>query len=84
MNLTKNEKPKPKVQSLDRTFDILEILANEQNGYTLAQISEKLHLPRSTVHRLIGVLLQRAFVRKSPDTNRYRLGPASSAYAAII
>jgi IclR family transcriptional regulator, KDG regulon repressor len=65
----------PKVQSLDRTFDILEILSNEQNGLTLAQISEKLHLPKSTVHRLIGVLLQRAFVRKSPDTNQYRLGP---------
>ena len=64
-----------KVQSLDRTFDILELLANEQNGYNLVQISEKLNLPKSTVHRLIGVLLQREFVRKSQDTNRYRLGP---------
>jgi len=68
-------KSEPKVQSLDRTFDILEILANEQNGLTLAQISEKLDLPKSTVHRLVGVLLQRSFVRKSSDTNRYRLGP---------
>lgn len=64
-----------KVQSLDRTFDILEILSDEQNGLTLVQISEKLGLPRSTVHRLIGVLLQREFVRKTPDTNKYRLGP---------
>ncbi|NLE16515.1 MAG: helix-turn-helix domain-containing protein, partial [Spirochaetales bacterium] len=35
-----------KVQSLDRTFDILELLGNEQNGYTLVQISEKLDLPK--------------------------------------
>ena len=59
-----------KVQSLDRTVDILEILSDEQNGLTLVQISEKLGLPRSTVHRLIGVLLPREFVRKTPDTNK--------------
>ena len=64
-----------RVQSLDRTFDILEILANEQYGLTLAQISERLSLPKSTSHRLLGVLLQRAFVRKAEDSNRYRLGP---------
>lgn len=64
-----------KVQSLDRTFDILELLANEQNGFTLVQISEKLDLPRSTVHRLLAVLMQREFVRKTPETNKYRLGP---------
>jgi IclR family transcriptional regulator, KDG regulon repressor len=75
VNLEANVKSEPKVQSLDRTFDILEILANEQNGMTLAQISERLSLPRSTVHRLLGVLLQRAFVRKSPESNKYRLGP---------
>ncbi|MDT4762947.1 IclR family transcriptional regulator [Sphaerochaeta sp. PS] len=64
-----------KVQSVDRTFDILEFLANEQNGCTLAQISEKLDLPKSTSHRLLGVLLQRQFVRKNNENNRYRLGP---------
>lgn len=64
-----------RVQSLDRTFDILEILSNEQHGLSLAQISDRLELPKSTAHRLLGVLLQRAFVRKTVDTNRYRLGP---------
>jgi DNA-binding IclR family transcriptional regulator len=64
-----------RVQSLDRTFDILEILSDEQHGLTLAQISERLELPKSTAHRLLGVLLQRAFVRKASESNRYRLGP---------
>jgi len=63
------------VQSVDRTFDILEFLATEQNGATLAQITEKLDLPKSTIHRLLGVLIQREFVRKNADNNRYRLGP---------
>lgn len=64
-----------RVQSLDRTFDILEILSDEQHGMTLAQISDRLDLPKSTAHRLLGVLLQRAFVRKAEESNRYRLGP---------
>lgn len=64
-----------RVQSLDRTFDILELLSNEQSGLTLANISFRLGLPRSTVHRLLKVLIQRQFVRKSEETNRYRLGP---------
>jgi len=42
---------------------------------TLAQISERLELPKSTAHRLLGVLLQRAFVRKTVESSRYRLGP---------
>ncbi|HHT80272.1 MAG TPA: IclR family transcriptional regulator [Sphaerochaeta sp.] len=64
-----------KVQSVDRTFDILEFLSEEQNGATLAQITEQLALPKSTAHRLLGVLMQREFVRKNTDNNRYRLGP---------
>ncbi len=64
-----------RVQSLDRTFHILEILAREPNGLTLAQIAEQVDLPRSTTFRLLAVLLQHAFVRKAEDTNRYRLGP---------
>jgi Transcriptional regulator len=64
-----------KVQSLDRTFNILEILAREPNGLTLAEISAKVDLPRSTAFRLLAVLLQREYVRKASETNRYRLGP---------
>ncbi len=64
-----------KVQSLDRTFNILEVLAHEPNGLTLAEVSDRVGLPRSTTFRLLAVLLQRDYARKAPDTNRYRLGP---------
>ncbi|NCC63263.1 MAG: IclR family transcriptional regulator [Spirochaetia bacterium] len=64
-----------KVQSLDRAFDILHLLGNVQNGLSLQQISDTLDLPKSTAHRLLGVLIQREFVRKCPETGKYRLGP---------
>ena len=65
-----------KVRSLDRTFGILKILAHEPNGLTLAEIADKEALPRSTTFRLLAVLTQYEYVRKTSDTNLYRLGPA--------
>ncbi len=68
-------KTEVRVQSLDRAFDILSLLGSEQEGASLAYIAEQLSLPKSTVHRLLGVLGQRGFVRKSERTGSYKLGP---------
>ena len=65
-----------KVQSLDRTFGILNILAKQAQGLTLAQIADAQGLARSTAFRLLAVLMQHEYVRKNSDTNLYRLGPA--------
>jgi DNA-binding IclR family transcriptional regulator len=65
-----------KVQSLDRTFGILRILAQQTRGLGLAQIAEAESLPKSTAFRLLAVLMQHEYVRKTSDTNLYRLGPA--------
>lgn len=65
-----------KVQSLDRTFGILRILAAEPNGLSLAEIANGGSLPKSTAFRLLAVLMQHEYVRKIPTTNLYRLGPA--------
>ncbi len=40
-----------KVQSIDRAFDILELLSKEQDGLTLTAIGSQLDLPRSTAGR---------------------------------
>lgn len=65
-----------KVQSLDRTFGILKMLAQEPNGLSLAMIAEGEDLPKSTAFRLLAVLMQHEYVRKNSETNLYRLGPA--------
>ncbi len=67
--------PEPKVQSLERAFDILGILAREATGLSLAEISKRTALPRSTAFRLLAVLQGREFVRKSESGALYRLGP---------
>ncbi|MCX7026530.1 MAG: IclR family transcriptional regulator [Spirochaetes bacterium] len=64
-----------KVQSLERAFNILDILARESVGLGLSEIAEAADLPRSTAFRLLAVLQKREYVRKSGKDARYRLGP---------
>jgi IclR family transcriptional regulator, KDG regulon repressor len=64
-----------KVQSLERAFDILDILAKESAGLSLSEIAAAAGLPRSTAFRLLAVLQGREYVRKSGKDVRYRLGP---------
>ena len=62
------------VQSIERVFDILELLSKEQNGLQLTEIGRRLDLHKSTVYRLLAVLRKRGYIEKSETTNRYRIG----------
>lgn len=63
-----------KVQSIDRAFDILELLSKEQDGLTLTTIGSQLDLPRSTVFRLLSALRQRGYIEQDGCGSSYRLG----------
>ena len=54
-----------KVQSLDRAFDILELLSREQHGLSLTEIGIRLELHKSTVYRLLQALKQRGYIAKT-------------------
>jgi DNA-binding IclR family transcriptional regulator len=70
------------VQSVERTFTILEALAREPAGVSrLASVTD---LPKSTVARLLATLEARQAVERSPDDPRYRLGPAIAELAASV
>ena len=62
------------VQSIDRTFNILELLSGQDDGLSLSEIAERIDLPKSTVHRLLKVLRERNYIEKSDSV--YRLGLA--------
>lgn len=59
------------VQSVDRALDILELLSNFQQGLNIKDISEKLDLHKSTVHRLLGTLIYKGYVEQHKDSNKY-------------
>jgi len=64
---------KSTVQSVERTLDILEALA-EMGEVGIAQLSSRVGLHASTVHRLLSTLIARGYVRQNPETGRYLLG----------
>lgn len=63
------------VQSIDRIFDIIELLSTGQQGMSVTEIGRKLELHKSTVHRLLSVLRDRGYIEKDAETNFYRIGP---------
>lgn len=61
------------VQSLQRTFDILEVVGNSVSPVSLKYITDETGLPKSTVYRLLSNLEKRDYVRCDSNGN-YRLG----------
>lgn len=62
------------VQAIDRAFDILEFLSKEPGGVAVTEISRRLDLHKSTVHRLLSSLKDRGYVEKDSVTSHYKLG----------
>jgi DNA-binding IclR family transcriptional regulator len=65
---------KYRIRVLDRTFDILDALAESEYPMGTADLCKRAHLSKSTVHRLLTVLETRHMVEREGDTHRYRLG----------
>lgn len=61
------------VQVLDRSLDIIEIVAATQHGLGISQIAEKSGLPKATAYRLITALCSRGYLQKEHG-NTYQVG----------
>lgn len=59
--------------AVDKALIILELLDNSKTGSTLAEVAEKVGLPKPTVHRLLSTLVSRGFVARTP-WNGYAIG----------
>lgn len=60
------------VQSVERTLDIIEKLAEYGSPVSLSELAESVDLKPSTVHRLLGTLMFRGFVDQD-EHSRYKL-----------
>lgn len=53
---------------------MLEVLSAAGGNLSLTELAERLDLPKSSVHRLLAVLIAHGFVEQDPSTKRYQLG----------
>ena len=63
------------IQSVLKAIDIMTVFSSEEPCLTLAQISERLPMPKSTTHHLLATLISRGFIEKVNDDS-YALGTA--------
>lgn len=59
------------VQSLDRAFEILELLCESKKGMSITEISFRTGLHKSTIHRLLGSMANRNYVKQDSQTSTY-------------
>ena len=62
------------MESADRVLRVLEVFGPADRELTLSEISERMQLPKSSVHRLLGTLIARGYVERDGQNHRYTLG----------
>ncbi|WP_138444442.1 IclR family transcriptional regulator [Sinomonas susongensis] len=68
------EKASGGVQSVERVFELLELITDAGGDVTLSELSASTELPLPTIHRLLRTLVALGYVRQLPN-RRYALGP---------
>lgn len=58
---------------IERVLDILSLLADQPQGLPISDISRRLELPKSGVHRLLSVLVRRGLAVQDEYSQRYRM-----------
>ena len=58
-----------------RILEIIQCFDGKRADWALGDLASSVNLPRSTVHRLLGLLQQNGFVEANAQTRRYRPGP---------
>lgn len=64
----------PGMQSVGRAFRVLELLADAGGVATLTSLADESALPLSSIHRVMGTLVELGYVRRAPG-RRYALAP---------
>jgi len=70
----KKAKPNYPIKVLDKTFSILEILLQQGSAINMIELSKKLELYPSTIHRILDTLRYWGYVEQDPKSQKYRLG----------
>ena len=60
--------------AVERALAMLEAAAHRSDGLTNSELSRKLGIPKSSASYILRTLEHRGFLRRNPETGKYRLG----------
>jgi len=73
-NMENVKSNKGKLKSIDKVLDLLEFLSVNEQEMGISEISKKLNIGLSTVHRILTTLKTRDYIIQNQKTTKYRLG----------
>ncbi len=59
--------------SVEKAFDILELLANVGDGLTMNEMVDVLGRTMGEIYRIVIYLTERGFLSQNPETSKYAL-----------
>jgi DNA-binding IclR family transcriptional regulator len=68
------DSPSGHVRAVDKAMVLLEALAEESRGLSLAELAKRTGFNSSSAHHLLATFKRRGFVDQDPETRTYRLG----------
>ena len=70
----KNKNRKNRIKSTEKTFKVLEEIADQEGRASLGQITQEIKIPKSTVHRILNTLLDMGYIQQDSGSGDYELG----------
>lgn len=61
-------------RSTERVLDILELASLDANGFTLTEIAQRIHAPKSSIFPIIRTLTEKKYLHANQVTGRYSIG----------
>lgn len=74
---------RPTLQTVDRALEILLSFNEDREEWGVSEVAEEFGLSQSTAQRLLASLADRGFLRTTPYSRRYRLGPTLWRMSAL-
>jgi len=70
----KKTKPNYPIKVLDKSLSVLELLLQQGSAMNMTEISERLEIYPSTIHRILATLKHWGYVEQDSHTQKYQLG----------
>ena len=67
-------KDKYHIDALERGLSVLEVFSREAPSFSMTEIAERAGLSKSTAFRVIHTLDELGYLKRDPETKRYRPG----------
>ncbi len=62
------------MNSIEKSIQILNYLSNAERNVGISELNSKLSIPKSTIHRILRILLGYSLVDQERETSKYRIG----------